>query len=591
MQEIRAGYLKISASEYHGHGKEYLGESCIGIHWKGSTMCPFFKFFLSIKFSSIVLFVWVFLAMECVAERAEMPTVSDAETQTADSEPVKIVLDPVPLSPFNAGVFEGWGTSLCWFANRLGYDPQLTRETGRLFFNAETGLGINIVRFNIGGGDDPSHDHIRRSDSNMPGYAADYSWDAASGKYEWSGRFDWTADADQRAVLFEAKSQAGGEFIAEAFSNSPPFFMTRSGCSSGAGNSWENNLKDGAEADFARYLAGVVRHYADGYCEPDGKRFPPLRFQSISPFNEPFTNYWKAGSPKQEGCHFDLGEAQSRMILAMDQAMKETGLEDVLLAVTEETSIDTQIDALAKLSPQALDVSDRINVHSYGGDRREELREAVCKAGKHFWMSEVDGSGTLGGPEAGEMRPGLWLARKIILEIGGLRPSAWVLWQLIDSHIDSAQTRFQESGNWTLRAAERGNGFWGLTVADHDKKTIRLTQKYYAFGQFTRYVRPGAFIIYAQDDVLAAWDPVRERISIVAVNAKAEPQTCSFYFHSFGKNFTASCANAVRTSGGLLSGEGEHWTSLSPIPIRDGELTVALKPYSVTTFLVPISPK
>lgn len=544
----------------------------------------FFRFFLLV-FAFLFWGGWSPGAVEC----AETSRFAEAQTLPAGVVPVKISLEPTPLSPFNEGVFEGWGTSLCWFANRIGYDSRLTREAGRLFFNAESGLGINIARFNVGGGDDPSHEHIRRSDSNMPGCAANYFRKAASGEYEWDGSFNWKEDANQRAVLFEAKSQAGEEFIAEAFSNSPPFFMTRSGCSSGARNPWENNLKEGAEADFARYLAGVVRHYAEGYAEPNGKRFPPLKFQSVSPFNEPFTDYWQAESPKQEGCHFDLGESQSRMILATHRAMEEAGLGDVLLAVTEETSIDTQIEALAKLSSKALEVSDRVNVHSYHGERRKELREAVSAAGKHFWMSEVDGNGTIGGPEAGEMRPGLWLARKIILELGGLRPSAWVLWQLTDSHIDSSQTRFHESGNWTLNAARRGDGFWGLTVADHDRKTIHLTQKYYVFGQFTRYVRPGSRLIYAHEDILAAWDPIRKRVSIVAVNAEAEAKAYSFSFQSFGDLFSDSSARVIRTSGGLRAGEGEHWESLAPVSIRGGELTVSLKPHSVTTFLVPVS--
>ena len=70
----------------------------------------------------------------------------------------------------NDGVFEGWGTSLCWWANRVGFSEKLTKDSARLFFSKEDGLGLNIMRYNIGGGDDPTHNHIKRTDSEMPGW-------------------------------------------------------------------------------------------------------------------------------------------------------------------------------------------------------------------------------------------------------------------------------------------------------------------------------------------------------------------------------------------------------------------------------------
>jgi len=67
-------------------------------------------------------------------------------------------LRPGQASPFHdtdgdgLGEFEGWGTSLCWWANRLGYDSTLTSEAARLFYSDE-GLDMNIGRYNVGGGD------------------------------------------------------------------------------------------------------------------------------------------------------------------------------------------------------------------------------------------------------------------------------------------------------------------------------------------------------------------------------------------------------------------------------------------------------
>ena len=65
-------------------------------------------------------------------------------------------ISPYDTYDINGGKFEGWGTSLCWWANRIGYSDTLAQQAAETFFSTD-GLGLNIARFNIGGGDDPSH--------------------------------------------------------------------------------------------------------------------------------------------------------------------------------------------------------------------------------------------------------------------------------------------------------------------------------------------------------------------------------------------------------------------------------------------------
>ena len=107
-------------------------------------------------------------------------------------------------SPFNGGKFEGWGTSFCWWPNRIGYLDELSEQAAKLFFDPKEGLGLNIIRYNIGGGDDPTHHHITRTDSMVPGYAINPSHDANG--YHWS--YDWNADQNQRNVtVFPTKPE------------------------------------------------------------------------------------------------------------------------------------------------------------------------------------------------------------------------------------------------------------------------------------------------------------------------------------------------------------------------------------------------
>lgn len=68
-----------------------------------------------------------------------------------DTKPTYVQLNPADASPFNNGEFQGWGTALCWWANRLGYSEKLTNAAAEAFFSDE-GLGLDIARYNLGGG-------------------------------------------------------------------------------------------------------------------------------------------------------------------------------------------------------------------------------------------------------------------------------------------------------------------------------------------------------------------------------------------------------------------------------------------------------
>lgn len=475
-----------------------------------------------------------------------------------DENRTVFAIDPTKGSPFNDGKFEGWGTSLCWFANRIGYSDVLAQKAADLLFNAETGLGMNIARYNIGGGDDPAHHHITRTDSMMPGF---WVLDESTGQHV----FDGTKDENQRNVLLRAMEACGSSFIAEAFSNSPPYYMTESGCSSGAVSASANNLREDQVEAFAEYLAQVALYYKEHY---------GITFQSISPMNEPNTAYWGALSPKQEGCHVTPGESQSAILLATQKALAEKGLGDILLAGTDETSTVLAISSFKKLSEEAKAAVSRIDTHSYKIGRLDELQALAVENGKNLWMSEVDGDYVLG-KNSGEMGAGLWLANKMISDIRGLMPSAWILWQGIDNHISSEGYM----GNQDSGMPDLSRGYWGLTVVDHDNEEIYLTKKYYAFGQLSRYIRPGYRILTTTEaGVLAAYSPEEQKLVIVAVNQEEKDVDVGFAMDGF--LYGGGTAEVIRTS---LT---ENWANLPVIAVQQDMLRATLAPYSITTFIV-----
>ena len=75
----------------------------------------------------------------------------------ASADDVHIKINPPAASSADDAVFEGWGTTLCWWANRLGYSDALSQQAAEAFCDPDNGLGLNILRYNIGGGDDYPH--------------------------------------------------------------------------------------------------------------------------------------------------------------------------------------------------------------------------------------------------------------------------------------------------------------------------------------------------------------------------------------------------------------------------------------------------
>ena len=465
-------------------------------------------------------------------------------------------------SKTNGGIFEGWGTSLCWWANRVGFSEKLTWDSAELFFSKE-GLGLNIMRYNIGGGDDPAHNHITRTDSEMPGW---WKYDEETKSFI----FNSGTDKNQLAVLSAAYKASGSDAFVEAFSNSPPYYMTVSGCSSGNKSPIVNNLKKSQITPFAQYLADVCDFI---------EKHHGIKIKSLAAMNEPFTNYWRAYSDKQEGCHVSPGKMQSSLLIETAKALKEKKLTDITVTATDETNTSLQLFALKSLSEEAMDAVGRVSTHTYK-KATPKVGEYARAKGKNIWMSETDWS-SVSGETDGEMGPAIWLSEKIIEDLNTISPSAWVIWQIVASYISrvpDSKGRLDMPGIPDLT-----KGYWGCAFADIDKEEIYLSQKYYAFGQFSRYIRPGMTLIHLNSDhAVAAYDKARGKTVIVAVNPKAKARKRNYIFEH--TDLQGKSVRAVRTSGSLS--DGEHWAEVDSFTAEGNCLCATLLPNSITTFIV-----
>jgi O-glycosyl hydrolase len=395
--------------------------------------------------------------------------------------PALTLADSGRIMPRPAQTFRGWGMSLAWEANDLyggGRQPARIKDPdiqGRymdlLYGNPATRLtlGFNVARYNIAGGDDPTHEHMR-ADAQMEGFQ--------SGP---GAAFDWTRDGPQRRMLQEAKRR--GATIFEAFSNSPPYWMTVSGCASGASVGREDNLRPGMYGSFVNYLATVVRHF---------QAVEGVRFESLEAFNEPDSIWWAAGG-HQEG-NGAAYSTQNALIPMLAGRLKQDGLSTFVSGV-DMNNIDAAVGGLRRLNPAALSALGRLNTHDYhtnpNPQQLRQYRSLAQKLHKPVWMSELgccyhaQGDGT-------DIWGALFMADSVRMDLRNLGAEAWVLWQ----------------PNWNV-------------IAFDPAGAMPLPKKqFYALAQYTRFIRPGFRIISAggADNTLAAYSPSSKRLVLVSTN-------------------------------------------------------------------------
>lgn len=422
----------------------------------------------------------------------------------ARAEESAVTITPRPDLARATTVFEGWGTALAWFANVTGGWPDAERNRLADLLYGREGLGWTIARYNIGGGNRAGEKPYLRPGAAVPGF---WRQPAGTSGIDWwrpddDAMWDWSADAYQRWWLDAIKARVAAP-IFEAFSNSPPWFMTVSGRVSGAENGTHDNLRPGQEGLFAAYLARVV----DALQRRHG-----IDFRTLSPINEPNTDYWHAANT-QEGAHWSP-RRQAAMILATDAALKARGLATVVSA-PDETNSHLFLADWAAYGPEVRKAIGQLNVHSYGVVNQTGVRDAARAAGIRLWMSENDTPLDKDPEDFEGMDSALAFAEHVVLDLKRLEPSAWVFWQAVE----------------TLSAHDGKPGSnWGLIKADfraplQGPHAIHVTAKYWAMAQFSRYVRPGYRLVPVDDlDTIGALSPDGTELVLVHVNGGLSPR-------------------------------------------------------------------
>nr|WP_237401638.1 glycoside hydrolase [Saccharibacillus sp. WB 17] len=452
--------------------------------------------------------------------------------------------------------FEGWGTSLAWWANVVGgWSTERRTEIVEKLYDAEKGLGLNIARYNIGGTKDEHDPYLHYGKAILSYQNEDRSW-------------DWSRDARQRAVAQQIREIAE-QPIFEAFSNSPPWWMTGSydphaedgadGCTTG-GLDGTGNLRVGSETEFADYLTETVKHFRDEW---------GLVFRTLAPFNEPVADWWKYRIAKQEGAHIGP-EQQQAVIREVHAALAAKGLTETAISASDESLVRMALETWQAFAPDVKEYVAQVNTHTYPDPEHDPLplRDAVSADGKKLWMSEVgyeNGQHPTVDPQS--MDGVMPLARGIARDLNDMRAEAWVYWQAVESDVST----------------------WGLIFAPfehNESEDYALYKQYYALGNYSRFIRPGSVILRSGGaGSVAAFDPSRRRLVIVTLN-DSDTESVHYRYRIEGRDFAASAlpivVRAYRTTA------DENLAQLDAVHgDRDGFVAEAI-PGSVTTYVIDV---
>ena len=447
---------------------------------------------------------------------------------------------------------QGFGTDLAWWANLVGgWGEPARSEVMDLVFDRERGLGFTIVRYNIGGGENPE---CSRGDHMSPRARIEGFRPAEGAAY------DWTADANQRWVLEHCK-EAYGIRDFEANAVSPPWWMTVSGCTAGAETPATPNLKEDYCDDFADYLVEVAKHFREAW---------GVTFNSLSPFNEPLIGWWVKGSP-QEGCCYTR-PLMDRVVRELGARLREAGLPTTVCS-PDEYDVGVSVESYKFYGALARSHVGAVSTHSYQGSLtdRYAFRDLLLSEGKAGMMSEVCHAGRPEGHTHTGMRCALEMAWQMTTDLRDLGAAKWVFWEPVIDEFYNVNDVWGANDNWGPIHAR-------FTGPDAEK--VWIAKEFYGIAHYSRFIRPGYVIVETDDPrTLAAYEPAAGELVIVAYN---EGEEAADYVFDIALLTEVDGLRAVphRTT------TTQSLDPLPPIAVRGGAFPDRLPPQSITTYVI-----
>lgn len=429
-----------------------------------------------------------------------------------------------------------FGASDCWTTKFIGKwsNTQKKDLIADYLFSQDTladgspkGIALSLWRFNIGGG------------SYEQGAASNISdeWRREECFLNADGSYNWNKEEGQQWFLQAAKQR--GVKYSLGFAITPPVYMTKNGKAYNETGGTSMNIQDGKMGAYADFLSMVTKHFG---------------FDYVSPVNEPQWSWGKASGASQEGTQATNSEIAT-LVKQLSPKLSGTPSKIVIgeagqLDFLYSKNTDGRGDQINQFfSPSSTNyigdlpnVEHAISAHSYfttcPDDNMINVRKQVAAkinqvdASLQTWQSEFGILGNIcnmynGSPRNTSIDYGLYVAKVIYHDLAIMNATSWQWWLAVSpyNYSDALVYINDPSGNMNVNNCKDD----GIVI---DSKQL------WAFGNFSRFIRPGMQRITAavqgiSDPVVAAGsimvsafkDATTKKLVIVIVNVSTEPKT------------------------------------------------------------------
>lgn len=416
---------------------------------------------------------------------------------------------------------EGFGGSSAWYYQAFGNldDEIVTEGVEKLY--GESGLKLNIFRYNIGGGGRVEKDGQSLGVDGQPfswyddpmrgeeSYFIADKFDTNTKDYSVFSKvenYDFTEETGIDKGVLEMLKRAlevGNIQKIVFFANSPHYLMTKNGKTHGA-NPYEENLKPECFEAFSEYLCLITTELYNKYVKP---QYPDVEVL-ISPVNEP---QWKWGGEDksqggeevgQEGCHYEpatLGkfyDAFSKTLKKYNEKNETEFKMDIFESGNYKLSTEKKVKFREYMNEfqkyDYFEELDSISLHSYGVDEsvphRNRFKKYMDKNFPALKISMSEYCTMVWGIDYG-IDMGLSAGKVMLRDFKYIDATDWCYWLAL-AH----------------EGYESGLVYW--MDDENNQPYLDCTKRYYIVGQFTKFVTPESVRIDTSYSDTLGWNGV-----------------------------------------------------------------------------------
>ena len=443
--------------------------------------------------------------------------------------------------------FKSIGASGAWWAQIVGGWSHIDENSGKqvrdriaeLLYNKETGIGMGVYRYNIGGGSK----HSGKGNYSQPARATE-CFEVSKGVYDWN--------RDANAVYMMRKCVGNGADEVVFFVNSPIERLTKNGLAHNKKHQlFHENINKRNYKEFAEYCLDVTEHFVN-----EGI---PIKY--LSPVNEPIW-VWNGG---QEGCFYRPRSVKNVFKVFAEEIDKRSTLKNVKLSGAESGDLRWFNKSYTRQLLKDKNVRkhlDGIDVHSYClplplpvtipflNDRLgfvKRFRKWMDKKYPDVPIVMSEWTHMQGGRDYG-MNSALVTATTMYEDFTLLNAVSWQHW------IAVSEVAYCD----------------GLIYINLEEKSFELTKRYYVTGNFSKYIKPGSKRIEAETD--------DENVLVTAFKNESETVLVFINNSDESKDFSVPMGDEF-----LVSVTDEN-NNLKESATESGD--VHLTPKSVTTVVI-----